>query len=109
MLAHDFIKNSKEKYNNLFAKYHKESGKVVEPVELNAEYIISSSSPEIDLMICKDDKFIGYIDGYVTVQGADCVIKKIRVYNDDELSYKLTQKYLGKILILSNYKDKYCY
>ena len=78
--------------------------------ELNAEYIISSSSPEIDLTIYdKNDKNLGFIDGYVAVQGADCVIKKIRVYNDDELSYKLTQKYLGKILILSNYKDKYCY
>ena len=64
-------------------------------IDTGADYIIQSSIPEIDLMLVKDEKYIGCLDTYVTIQGADIVVKKVIVYGNKELSYELTQKILG--------------
>lgn len=80
--------------------------------DCGADYIITSSCPEIDLMIVKKDllgreAFIGYIENYANILGDDIIIRKIRIYNNDKLTRDLSDKYLGKILILSKCKDKW--
>jgi hypothetical protein len=72
-----------------------------------ADYIVQSSLAEIDLVIFKNGKEIGHIDNYLNILGNDVIVNKIKIYNDEDLSYKLTQKYMGKIVIFSEYNDKW--
>jgi hypothetical protein len=58
-------------------------------------------------MLMKDGDFIGYIDECGSFLGDDIIIRKIKIYKDEELSRKLTEKYQSKILICSIYKDRF--
>jgi hypothetical protein len=56
-------------------------------------------------MLVKDNEWIGYIDDYINILGDDYIINKIVIYKNPKLSYDLTRKYMGKILITSKYID----
>jgi hypothetical protein len=67
--------------------------------DIGCDYIFSYKQGGFGLMLIKDEKWIGFIDDYINILGDDFIINKIKIYNNEELSYKLTQKYMGKILI----------
>ena len=69
------------------------------------DYIFSYKQGGIGLTFVKDNEWIGYIDDYVNILGDDYIINKIVIYKNPKLSYDLTQKYMGKILITSKYID----
>jgi len=73
--------------------------------EVGCDYIFSYKQGGIGLMFVKDNEWIGYIDDYVNILGDDYIINKIVIYKNPKLSYDLTQKYMGKILITSKYID----
>mgnify|MGYP000855458115 FL=1 len=73
--------------------------------EVGCDYIFSYKQGGIGLMFVKDNEWIGYIDDYINILGDDYIINKIVIYKNPTLSYNLTQKYMGKILITSKYID----
>jgi len=73
--------------------------------EVGCDYIFSYKQGGIGLTFVKDNEWIGYIDDYVNILGDDYIINKIVIYKNPKLSYDLTQKYMGKILITSKYID----
>lgn len=73
--------------------------------ECGADKLFSYVQGGIGVTIIKNDEWIGYIDHFEIYLGDDYIIKKIVLYKNEELSKKLSEKYRGKILISSNFKD----
>lgn len=73
--------------------------------EVGCDYLFSYKQGGIGLTFVKDNNWIGYIEDYIHILGADFVINKIVIYKNPELSRALTQKYMGKIVITSKYID----
>lgn len=73
--------------------------------EIGCDYLFSYRQGGIGLTLVKNKEWIGYIEDYIHILGDDFVINKIVIYKDPDLSYNLTQKYMGKIIISSIYVD----
>jgi hypothetical protein len=67
--------------------------------EIGCDSLFCDRQIGIGVMLVKNGEWIGYITDYVNILGHDYIINKIEIYKDPDLSYKLTQKYMGKIII----------
>lgn len=75
--------------------------------ESGADEIFSERQVGLGSMLIKNGDFYGFIDeGHSIYLGNDIFIERIVIYDQPDLSEKLTEKYKGKILVCSEYKDR---
>jgi hypothetical protein len=75
--------------------------------ETGADEIFCERQIGIGCTLSKDGGWIGYIEDFGIYLGDDIIIKEIKIYDNEELSKKLTEKHKSKILICSIHKDRF--
>lgn len=75
--------------------------------ECRADYLVGYQQIGFGIIIVKKtllgkNKWIGYIDYHCEYLGDDYLISKVVIYDNEEESRRLTNKFKGKILITSH-------